>query len=545
MRKSSSIIKERKIFLNCMNSWLSNFIIEEFRTDYIPDAKIQNIFMGTIDINGHPLPRLFEPIEITVEPGYNYNQKVFDNDIIIYNLDDSNLSEVEFVIRGLKNLKYEKEKILIIISNVMTWAKTPLKTFTDEEKAALDFNEEEVPEIKEEIIKKEEIKPILIPVEVEKPPEVKKEKSMKGKGKTKKGKKGKGKEKEKESKKSKDKKKQKATKSNKSKEKSDKKKEEDKNANNKNEEKKEIEQKQEGEEEKKPEAEIPKIKTYYYKENEYRKRIPNSRYISYKILENLALSNTNPMLNVYVICPGFIYGCGEDFFFDYFRKAWIGGIEYIPIIGDGMNFLPTIHILDLIQIIRRIIEKKPIINYIFACDKTKNPTMKNIIRSISKGIGSIDIKNLTDFEIDEIDMPKFNELNIDVQIKSSAVTEDEPKKQNESIEEYEKRKFKWHCEKGIPENMDLISQEFNLYRGIKPIKIIITGPPSGGKSYIADKIAKQFKITHLTMISICEWAKNLKNTLGDETRQKIKENEEKVAIAEDEYEHRKKNRSTF
>ena len=527
-----------------MNSWLSNFIIEEFRTDYIPDAKIQNIFMGTIDINGHPLPRLFEPIEITVEPGYNYNQKVFDNDIIIYNLDDSNLSEVEFVIRGLKNLKYEKEKILIIISNVMTWAKTPLKTFTDEEKAALDFNEEEVPEIKEEIIKKEEIKPILIPVEVEKPPEVKKEKSMKGKGKTKKGKKGKGKEKEKESKKSKDKKKQKATKSNKSKEKSDKKKEEDKNANNKNEEKKEIEQKQEGEEEKKPEAEIPKIKTYYYKENEYRKRIPNSRYISYKILENLALSNTNPMLNVYVICPGFIYGCGEDFFFDYFRKAWIGGIEYIPIIGDGMNFLPTIHILDLIQIIRRIIEKKPIINYIFACDKTKNPTMKNIIRSISKGIGSIDIKNLTDFEIDEIDMPKFNELNIDVQIKSSAVTEDEPKKQNESIEEYEKRKFKWHCEKGIPENMDLISQEFNLYRGIKPIKIIITGPPSGGKSYIADKIAKQFKITHLTMISICEWAKNLKNTLGDETRQKIKENEEKVAIAEDEYEHRKNKKKT-
>ena len=182
-------VKERKIFLSCMNSWFSNFIIEEFRTDYIPDAKIQNIFMGTIDINGHPLPRLFEPIEITVEEGYNYNQKVFDNDIIIYNLDDSNLSEVEFVIRGLKNIKYEKEKILIIISNVMTWAKTPLKTFTDEEKSAPDFNEEEVPEIKEEIIKKEEIKPMLIPVEIEKPPEVKKEKEKKKKEKVKKGKK--------------------------------------------------------------------------------------------------------------------------------------------------------------------------------------------------------------------------------------------------------------------------------------------------------------------------------------------------------------------
>ena len=541
-------VKERKIFLSCMNSWFSNFIIEEFRTDYIPDAKIQNIFMGTIDINGHPLPRLFEPIEITVEEGYNYNQKVFDNDIIIYNLDDSNLSEVEFVIRGLKNIKYEKEKILIIISNVMTWAKTPLKTFTDEEKSAPDFNEEEVPEIKEEIIKKEEIKPMLIPVEIEKPPEEKKEKPSKGKGKGKKGKgkKGKEKEKEKEDKKSKDKNKQKVVKKNKSKEKLVKEKNEKKEEEKKIKiEKEQTEQKLEGtEEEKKQEPQVPKIKTYYYKESEYRKRIPNSRYITYKMLENLALSNTNPMLNVYVICPGFIYGCGEYFFFDYFRKSWIGGIDYIPIIGDGMNFIPTIHILDLIQIIRRIIEKKPIINYIFACDKTKNPTMKNIIRSISKGIGSIDIKNLNDFDIDEIDIPNFNELNIDVQIKSSKVTEDEPQKPNESIEDYNKRKFKWHCEKGIPENMDLISQEFNLYRGIKPIKIIITGPPSGGKSYIAEKIAKQFKITHLTMVNICQWAKNLKNMLGEETRQKMKENEEKVLIAEDEYEHRKNKKKT-
>ena len=127
-----SLIKQRKIFLNCMNSWFSNFIIEEFRTDYIPDPYIQNIFMCTISINGHPLPRLFEPIEINIQPDSNYNQKVFENDVFIYNLDDANLSEVEFVIRGLKNLKYEKEKILIIISNVMTWAKTPLKTFTED-----------------------------------------------------------------------------------------------------------------------------------------------------------------------------------------------------------------------------------------------------------------------------------------------------------------------------------------------------------------------------------------------------------------------------
>ena len=106
-----SYIKQRKIFLNCMNSWFSTIIIEEFRTDYLPNENPQNVFMGTIDINEHPLPRLFESTEITVQPDANYNnQKVFENDIIIYNLDDANLSEVEFIIRGLKNLKYEKKK---------------------------------------------------------------------------------------------------------------------------------------------------------------------------------------------------------------------------------------------------------------------------------------------------------------------------------------------------------------------------------------------------------------------------------------------------
>ena len=57
----------------------------------------------------------------------------------------------------------------------MTWAKTPLKTFIEEEKSSPDFHEEEVREIKEEEIKKEEIKPKQEPekVEEEKPKEEK------------------------------------------------------------------------------------------------------------------------------------------------------------------------------------------------------------------------------------------------------------------------------------------------------------------------------------------------------------------------------------
>ena len=158
-RKSGNYTTQ-KIFINNLNSWFSNFLIEEFRTDYLPDAKLQTKITGTLDPNGGPLPKLFEPELTSIELGYNYSQDIFDNDIFIFNLDDSFLPEVEFIIRGLQNTEYDKEKILILISNVMTWGETPLKIYTEEDMKKEGFNEEEVPEIeeeiKEEIIEKEE-----------------------------------------------------------------------------------------------------------------------------------------------------------------------------------------------------------------------------------------------------------------------------------------------------------------------------------------------------------------------------------------------------
>ena len=137
--------KEVKIFLNCMNSWFSNFVIEELRTDYLPQSKIKYSFMGTKDDSDRPLPYLFEAKFTSITISYNYNQELFDNDIIIYNLNDANFEEVEYVIRGLNTLKYKTEKILILISNIMTWANTPLKNYTEEELKKYNLeNEEEI-----------------------------------------------------------------------------------------------------------------------------------------------------------------------------------------------------------------------------------------------------------------------------------------------------------------------------------------------------------------------------------------------------------------
>ena len=525
---------DQKIFVNNLNSWFSNFIIEEFRTDYLPDSKIQTIITGTMDPSGGPLPKLFEPSFTTIELGYDYSQEVFDNDIFIFNLDDAYLPDVEFVIRGLQNGDYDKEKILIIVSNVMTWGETPLKIYTEDDMKKEGFCEEEVPEVDDNIIfeeeknenenkkeeenieennndnqeNKEENKenPVINnnennTLQKEEQKEIKEGEEVEGKN------------------------------------------EEDKLGETIEEEEGENESQIKKEEEAK-EPEKPKTKIFYYKESEYNKRLPNLKYLYYKILESNALSkNSNPKLKTYVICPGFIYGCGEDFFFNYFRLAWMQKMPYIPIVGEGKNYIPTIHILDLVKIIRKIIEKKPAQKYFFVRDKTKIPTMRNILNSIGMGIGGMPVKRLFKFNIEKIEIPNYTELKIDVRMKLSEIFE-EQRKSKENIMDFKDRQFKWHCEYGIPENMDKLREEFNLYRNLKPIKIVVQGPPCGGKTTLCEFLTNKYKLNNYKINQFCDWAKNLNTPLGEETKQKLIEIEENITKALDDYEHRKNKRKT-
>ena len=106
-------VKKQKIFLNAMDSWFSNFIIEAFRTDHQPDSKFQNEFMGTInDSESQKLPMYFQPKIIKFEFNTAYENPIFSNDIIIYNLNTGNTRELEYIISGLKTKNYNTEKIL-------------------------------------------------------------------------------------------------------------------------------------------------------------------------------------------------------------------------------------------------------------------------------------------------------------------------------------------------------------------------------------------------------------------------------------------------
>lgn len=94
--------QSRKVFLNNMNCWMGNFIIEELRNETSSDYKVvKNLFCGTLNNTNCPLPKLFEPEIIKFEYKYYYENSFFDSNSFIFNTFDSDLDELEYLIRGL------------------------------------------------------------------------------------------------------------------------------------------------------------------------------------------------------------------------------------------------------------------------------------------------------------------------------------------------------------------------------------------------------------------------------------------------------------
>jgi adenylate kinase len=46
----------------------------------------------------------------------------------------------------------------------------------------------------------------------------------------------------------------------------------------------------------------------------------------------------------------------------------------LPYVGQGKNKVPTIHVVDLARMVKKVYESKPEKRYIFAVDNTAKPT---------------------------------------------------------------------------------------------------------------------------------------------------------------------------
>jgi hypothetical protein len=118
--------KNRKVFLYNMNTWFSNFVIDSLRTDIVP-SPVANDFMGICGDLDYKLPDNFLPKIISIDSTFHYDHEVFTNDVFIFNLEDTKFEHIEYIIKGLKTLTHKTPKTLIIISSIMTWARSSPK----------------------------------------------------------------------------------------------------------------------------------------------------------------------------------------------------------------------------------------------------------------------------------------------------------------------------------------------------------------------------------------------------------------------------------
>lgn len=133
---------------------------------------------------------------------------------------------------------------------------------------------------------------------------------------------------------------------------------------------------------------IVKKKPVPFKESDYHLRVPDERYQQMKTLETLAMSSvkTQPNLRVHVLCSGIRYGLGEHRLYELFKAAWLQNPRALSYSGKGDNLIPTIHVIDLARLVRRIVQagspnavsaqdkalrEK---SYIFAIDRTPRPS---------------------------------------------------------------------------------------------------------------------------------------------------------------------------
>ncbi|KAM6964998.1 adenylate kinase 7-like [Aplochiton taeniatus] len=230
-------------------------------------------------------------------------------------------------------------------------------------------------------------------------------------------------------------------------------------------------------------------------EDDFRRKRPPNNFKENSNLEKLVLKlgkTKKAKLVGYVVAAGIQYGMGENMFHYFFKTSWLVEFPRIPVFGQGTNIIPMVHVNDLAGVIQNVIDHKPKAHFFLAVDDSRSP-FEDIVKAISIVLGSGKTKKVQKeeaYQTNAMSPTTLEYLSINLRL--------------EAVLTKDTFNIRWVSESGIIQNIHQIVNEYKVERRLLPIKICLLGPPAVGKTTIAEKLCKHYRLNHVMQQGVIE-----------------------------------------
>merc|ERR1719181_1453882 len=222
---------------------------------------------------------------------------------------------------------------------------------------------------------------------------------------------------------------------------------------------------------------IKKTRPAELKDSDLDRRTPeqDSVYEAWKYLESLTLSlSSKEGLRPHVIGAATLYGNGETTFNDLFKEAWLTRATH-SIIEPGDNYIPCVHVRDVARLARVVVQDEKVNPYLVAVDKARL-TQAQIVQGIVNKMATA--REVPIRPADEVQSEFKDVMKLDLIMQPSA-----PMRSKE---------FPWWCKSGIVDNITAVADEFCKWRNLRPVKMVIIGPPGSGAESFCQNVADRY-----------------------------------------------------
>ncbi|XP_077272220.1 adenylate kinase 7 isoform X2 [Temnothorax americanus] len=231
-----------------------------------------------------------------------------------------------------------------------------------------------------------------------------------------------------------------------------------------------------------------------FTEADYRKRKPHPNYKEHiqcerEVVAVKKIVNLKNKLKTLVICCGITYGVEEGPLHYLFKMAWQNA-PFLPIFGEGRNKIPLLHVRDLAATVSSVLQNWPPMRYIVAVEQ-ELISQNTIVKKISQGLTTGKVKNVSKEEallLPEVSQQIYDQMTVDLNIDPVYIID----------------RIRWCFDMPFRDIVDAVIEEYKAARNLRPVKIIVLGPPASGKTRVARYLAKHYGIPYVhvkTLIS--------------------------------------------